>query len=47
MASRYKNNEVKNTNDGKRVYRSKIYPQIPLNDGDLYLNTKSVACTCV
>ena len=41
MASRYKNNEVKNTNDGRRVYRSKIYPQIPLNDGDKYVATET------
>ena len=41
MASRYKNNEIKNTNDGRRVYRSKIYPQIPLSDDDIYVATET------
>ena len=41
MASRYKYNEIKNTNDGRRVYRSKIYPQIPLRDDDKYVATET------
>ena len=41
MASRYKYNEIKNTNDGRRVYRSKIYPQIPLRDDDIYVATET------
>lgn len=41
MASRYKYNETKNTNDGRRVYRSKIYPQIPLRDDDVYVATET------
>jgi|TARA_B110000902_G_C14016679_1_gene478667 hypothetical protein len=41
MASRYTNNETKNTNDGRRVYRSKIYPQIPLSDNDIYVATET------
>ena len=41
MASRYKNNEIKNTNDGRRVYRSKIYPQIPLRDDDMYVASET------
>ena len=41
MASRYENNEVKNTNDGRRVYRSKIYPNIPLRDDDIYVATET------
>jgi hypothetical protein len=41
MASRYENNEVKTTNDGRRVYRSKIYPSIPLRDTDLYIATET------
>jgi|TARA_R110000803_G_scaffold129775_1_gene196998 hypothetical protein len=41
MASRYKNNEIKNTNDGRRVYRSKIYPQIPLRDDDKYVASET------
>jgi len=30
MAGRYKNNEIKKLSDGRRVYRSKVYPNIPL-----------------
>jgi len=41
MASRYENNEVKTTNDGKRVYRSRIYPSIPLRDDDIYVATET------
>ena len=29
MESRYKNNITKNANDGRLVYKSKIYPNIP------------------
>jgi hypothetical protein len=41
MASRYENTEIRNTNDGRRVYRSKIYPDIPLNDTDIYVVTEA------
>ena len=41
MASRYDNNEIKTTNDGRRVYRSKIYPNIPLRDDDMYVATET------
>ena len=41
MASRYQNNEVKVTNDGRSVYRSKIYPSIPLRDDDIYVATET------
>ena len=41
MESRYENNEKKNTITGKRVYRSKIYPQIPLSDNDTYVATET------
>tara|TARA_B110000503_G_scaffold10691_1_gene14594 strand:- start:3110 stop:3406 length:297 start_codon:yes stop_codon:yes gene_type:complete len=41
MASRYTNNETKQTNDGRRVYRSKIYAQIPLSDNDIYVATET------
>lgn len=41
MASRYENNEIKNTFDGKQVYRSKIYPNIPLRDDDIYIMTET------
>ena len=41
MESRYENNEEKNTITGKRVYRSKIYPQIPLSDNDTYVASET------
>ena len=41
MASRYQNNETKTTNDGRRVFRSKIYPNIPLRDDDIYVATET------
>lgn len=41
MASRYENTEIRNTNDGRRVYRSKIYPDIPLSDTDIYVVTET------
>jgi hypothetical protein len=41
MSSRYQNNETKTTNDGRRVYRSKIYPNIPLRDDDIYVITET------
>lgn len=41
MASRYQNNEVKTSRDGRMVYRSKIYPNIPLRDTDLYVATET------
>ena len=41
MASRYENNEFKVTTDGRRVYRSRIYPKIPLRDDDIYVATET------
>lgn len=41
MASRYDTNSVIKLKDGKRVYRSKIYPNIPLQDDDLYIVTQT------
>jgi hypothetical protein len=41
MNSRYKNNENKKTIDGRLVYKSKIYPNIPLRDNDLYVATET------
>lgn len=41
MASRYKNNQKKVTNDGRTVYRSRIYPNIPLRDDDIYVATET------
>ena len=41
MASRYENNKSKKINDGRVVYRSKIYPQIPLRDDDMYVASET------
>ena len=41
MEGRYENNKVKNTNDGRLVYRSKITPQIPLSDSDMYVASET------
>ena len=41
MARRYKNNNKIKLDDGKRVYRSKIYPNIPLKDSDIYVVTQT------
>lgn len=36
---RYDNNIIKNTSSGKRYYKYKIYPNIPLSDDDEYIIT--------
>lgn len=41
MASRYTNNKTKKLKDGRTVYSSKIYPQIPLRDDDVYVATET------
>lgn len=41
MASRYTGNDTKKGFDGRTVYRSKIYPKIPLSDSDIYVATES------
>lgn len=41
MASRYENNETKKLADGRTVYRSRIYPDIPLRDDDIYVATET------
>ena len=41
MASRYKFNKQKNTNDGRRVYRSKVFPMIPLRYDDIYVASET------
>lgn len=41
MESRYLSNPTKKTIDGKTVYRTKIYPNIPLRDDDLYVATET------
>jgi phage tail protein X len=40
MASRYQNNKVQKLKDGRQVYRTKIYPNIPLTDTDMYIVTQ-------
>jgi hypothetical protein len=39
--SRYRNNPIKKTFDGREVYRTKIYPNIPLKDTDVYVMTET------
>ena len=41
MSSRYENNNSKKLNDGRNVYRSKIYPEIPLRDDDIYVASET------
>lgn len=40
MASRYTNNSSKKLKDGRLVYRTKIYPNIPKSDKDIYIVTQ-------
>lgn len=37
MASRYTTNKVKKLNDGREVYTSKVLPNIPKSDDDIYV----------
>jgi hypothetical protein len=41
MIGRYDNNETKKTIDGRTVYRTTIYPNIPLRDDDVYVATET------
>jgi hypothetical protein len=41
MANRYQNNEIQKLKDGRRVYRTKIYPNIPKSDNDIYIVTQT------
>lgn len=41
MANRYENNETKKLNDGRLVYKSKLYPKIPKSDQDIYIVTQT------
>lgn len=41
MASRYSNNKTQKLKDGREVYKSKIYPNIPLKDTDIYIVTQT------
>lgn len=40
MASRYERNQVQKLKDGREVYRTKIYPNVPLRDSDIYIVTQ-------
>ena len=40
MASRYENNATQKLDDGRVVYRYRIYPNIPLSDNDIYIVTQ-------
>lgn len=39
--SRYTNNRIRRTRDGRRVYRTRIYPNIPMRDDDTYVVTQT------
>ena len=41
MSSRYQNNAIKKATNGRLVYRSNIYPNIPLRDDDVYIITET------
>ena len=41
MNSRYETSPTKKTFVGKKVYRPKIYPNIPLRDDDIYVATET------
>lgn len=41
MASRYEGNSIKKLKDGRRVYKSRIYPDIPKRDDDIYAVTQT------
>jgi hypothetical protein len=38
--SRYRNTEKRKTEDGKLVYRSTLYENIPVSDNDIYIITQ-------
>jgi nucleoid-associated protein YgaU len=40
MASRYQNSTRVKLKDGRTVYRSRIYPNIPKKDSDIYIVTQ-------
>lgn len=39
--SRYENSETRKTNDGRTVFRSTIYPNIPFRNDDVYVATET------
>lgn len=38
---RYKNINIKRTDNGKRAYRTTIYPKIEVNENDIYVYSKT------
>jgi LysM repeat protein len=40
MAGRYQNTKIQKLKDGREVYRTKIYPNVPLKDSDIYIVTQ-------
>lgn len=41
MRSRYETNSTKKTTDGRIVYKTKRYPNIPLRETDVYVATET------
>ena len=41
MKSRYENNETQKLKDGREVLRSRLYPNIPKSDSDIYVVTQT------
>lgn len=41
MTSRYRNNETKKLADGRTVYKSRVYPNIPKSNQDIYIVTQA------
>lgn len=41
MATRYNNNPTKKLKDGREVYATRIYPNIPKRDDDIYAVTQT------
>ena len=41
MQSRYISNSIKKTVDGRTVFQSKIYPNIPPSDEDIFVATET------
>ena len=41
MASRYTNNKEQKLSDGRKVFRSKRYPNIPKQNTDIYVVTQA------
>ena len=39
--SRYSNNKIQKLKDGREVFRTRIYPNIPLKDTDIYAVTQT------